>query len=57
MSRSRLYATALEEYIARHQAKRVSERLDAVYGPPQEETGLDPALVRAQLRALGRSEW
>lgn len=57
MSRSRLYATALEDYIARHQAKRVSERLDAVYGTPQQETGLDPALARAQLRALGRSEW
>ena len=55
VSRSRLYATALEDYIARHQARRVSERLDAVYGP--QEPGLDPSLQRAQAKVLRRSEW
>lgn len=57
MSRSRLCATALEDYIARYRSKRVTERLDAVYGPPQEEASLDPALTPAQVRALGPSDW
>jgi len=55
VSRSRLYATALEDYIARHQARRVSERLDAVYSA--EPSDLDPAIAAAQKRAVKRSEW
>ncbi len=55
ISRSRLYATALEDYIARHQARRVSERLDAVYATESSE--LDPALGTAQKRTLKNSEW
>ena len=55
MTRSRLYATAIEEFIARHQARRVSEKLDAVYGA--ESSRLDPALRKAQTRAAKNSEW
>lgn len=55
MSRSRLYATALEDYIARHQARRVSERLDAVYSA--EQSSLDPSFNDAQAKVLKRSEW
>jgi metal-responsive CopG/Arc/MetJ family transcriptional regulator len=50
VSRSRLYAAALEEYIARHQARRVSERLDAVYS--SEPSIIDPAVARAQAQSL-----
>lgn len=50
VSRSRLYAAALEEYIARHQARRVSERLDAVYS--SEPSVIDPAVARAQSKSL-----
>jgi metal-responsive CopG/Arc/MetJ family transcriptional regulator len=55
ISRSRLYATALEDYIMRHQARRVSERLDTVYAT--ESSTLDPALSAAQKRTLKDSEW
>ena len=55
VSRSRLYANALEEYINRHQARRVSERLDAVYGT--ESSSLDPLIAAAQAKVLKRSEW
>lgn len=55
VSRSRLYATALEDYLARHQASRVSERLDAVYSA--EPSGLDPVIAAAQRRALQSGDW
>ena len=55
VSRSRLYANALEEYINRHQARRVSERLDAVY--EAESSSVDPSIAAAQARVLKRSEW
>ena len=55
VSRSGLYAAALEDYIGRHQARRVSERLDAVYAA--EPSMLDPSIAAAQLKTLKRSEW
>jgi metal-responsive CopG/Arc/MetJ family transcriptional regulator len=55
VSRSRLYATALAEYLAKHQAAKVTERLDAVYST---ETGkLDAEVRRAQHRVLRRVAW
>jgi len=55
VSRSRLYASALAEYIAKHQTRKVTARLDAVYAT--EESGLDPSLRRAQARSLPRDSW
>jgi metal-responsive CopG/Arc/MetJ family transcriptional regulator len=55
LSRSRLYATALAEYLAKHQGARVTERLDAVYHA--EAPKLDAELRRAQQRVLRRVEW
>lgn len=55
VSRSQLYAQALEEYLARRQDSRVTERLDAVYAAGQEP--VDPALAAAQLGAVGREAW
>jgi metal-responsive CopG/Arc/MetJ family transcriptional regulator len=55
MSRSRLYTTAVAEYLAKHQAAKVTERLNATYSAQPSQ--LDPALRRAQRRALARSEW
>jgi predicted transcriptional regulator len=55
VSRSQLYAQALEEYLARRQDSRVTERLDAVYAAGQES--VDPALAAAQLGAVGREAW
>lgn len=55
ISRSQLYSTALAEYVAKFQASRVTERLDAVYG--KEDSRLDPRLARAQRRVLKKSKW
>lgn len=55
ISRSQLYATALAEYVAKFQATKVTERLDAVYS--KDPSRLEPKLARAQRRALQRSEW
>jgi predicted transcriptional regulator len=55
MSRSRLYATALAEYVAKHEAARVTERLDAASGA--QPGGLEAGVHRAQGRAARRLEW
>ena len=55
ISRSRLYATALADYVAKHQDRKVTERLNAVYAT--EDSRLDPATRRLQARSLPRDEW
>ena len=55
MSRSRLVAIALAEYIARHKAGRVTERLDAVYSA--EESRPDATVRAAGARTLRRADW
>jgi predicted transcriptional regulator len=55
VSRSHLYATAVAEYVARHRASRVTERLDAVYRA--EPSGVEGEVRRAQRRAVRRAPW
>jgi metal-responsive CopG/Arc/MetJ family transcriptional regulator len=55
VSRSRLVALALAEFIAKHRSSRVTERLDAVYAV--EDSGVEKPLRRAQRRSIGRTEW
>jgi predicted transcriptional regulator len=55
MSRSRLIAVALAEYVARHRAGRVTERLDAVYSV--EESRQEPSVRSAGARTLRRADW
>jgi metal-responsive CopG/Arc/MetJ family transcriptional regulator len=55
MSRSALVAAALAEFVAKHRASKISERLDAVYST--EESRLDAPTRRAQTRALRREDW
>lgn len=55
LSRSRLIATAVAEFVARHRTGRVTERLDAVYST--EDSALDPGVQKAQRRSVKRSEW
>jgi len=55
VSRSRLYATALAEFLAKHRGRKTTERLNAVYG--REDSRLDPRLRRIQARSLGDSGW
>lgn len=55
VTRSRLYATALADYVAKHRGRKTTERLNAVYAAEQER--LDPAVRQAQRRSLGRNSW
>ena len=55
LARSRLYATAVADFVAKHQAKKVTERLNAVYAA--EESRVDRPTRRLQARSLNRHSW
>jgi metal-responsive CopG/Arc/MetJ family transcriptional regulator len=55
VSRSSLYATAVAEFLAKHQARKVTDRLNTLYS--EESSSLDPRLARAQHRTAAPSEW
>jgi metal-responsive CopG/Arc/MetJ family transcriptional regulator len=55
VSRSRLYATALAEFLAKHQGSKTTERLNRVYGT--EESRLEKPLRRVQARSIRRASW
>lgn len=54
VSRSQLYAQAIEEFLGKRQDALITERLNALYdsGNP-----IDPALAKAQLEAIGHEAW
>ena len=54
LSRSRLYATALEDFVAKHHAKKVTERLNAVYA--SQESRVDRATRRLQARSIDKND-
>lgn len=55
VSRSHLFATALAEYLAKHQGRKVTERLDAVYAA--QPSTVDPDLRRIQAQAIPKDVW
>lgn len=55
VSRSQLYARALEEFLDKRQDARVTECLNAVYAVTQEP--IDPALDAAQRAAISHETW
>ena len=55
LSRSALYARALERYIARQREDEITAQLNAVYATESSE--LDPAILRAQLETLEFKQW
>lgn len=55
MSRSQLYARAVEEYLAKHRDQDVTARLNDVFS--DQDSGLEPELRRAQSRTLRSAEW
>lgn len=55
VSRSELYATAVAEFLAKHDETEVTARLDVLYA--HEPSGLDPELARAQRRSIGPAHW
>ena len=55
VSRSQLYAQAIEEYLGKRQDSLITERLNALYAEGQD--AIDPALAAAQLGAIGHEAW
>jgi len=55
VSRSHLVATALAEFVAKHQSRKVTARLDALYAT--EPSALESDLQHAQARALSTDAW
>jgi metal-responsive CopG/Arc/MetJ family transcriptional regulator len=55
VSRSRLYATALAEFLAKHQGRKTTDRLNRVYA--EEDSRLERPLRRLQARSLGGETW
>ncbi|MFC5581047.1 CopG family transcriptional regulator [Rhodanobacter terrae] len=55
VSRSQLYAEAIEEYLGKRQDSMVTEQLNAVYTTVQEP--VDSALTVAQLGVIGHEAW
>jgi metal-responsive CopG/Arc/MetJ family transcriptional regulator len=58
VSRSRLYALALEEYLRRHESRLMLRELNAVYeaGPDENERALTEGMARQQRRIV-EGEW
>lgn len=53
--RSQVFAEALEEYLAKHDAAAVTAKLNAVY--EREASAVDGALSAAQYAALSHEAW
>ncbi|MBI2059131.1 MAG: hypothetical protein HYT87_05105 [Nitrospirae bacterium] len=55
LSRSRLIATALADFIAKHRGSRITHQLDKIYS--HVDSRLDASLRDLQARSLRRDEW
>lgn len=56
ISRSELYASAIQAYVDAHRAESITEALNRVYS--QEDSSLDPVVAALQATALSRDdEW
>ena len=55
VSRSRLYATALAEFLSKHRSRKVTAQLNAVYAT--EDSRVAPEVRRLQRRSLERNAW
>ena len=55
ISRSELYGTALNEYLARRRTDAVTARLNEIYS--KEDSSMDPVLYEMQFHSLDKEEW
>lgn len=55
VSRSELYVSAIQEYLAQHSDERVTEELNKIYSKTDNQ--LDPVLGKMQSNSLNRTEW
>jgi hypothetical protein len=53
--RSRLYATAIADFVAKHRGRKVTEVLDRLYGA--QDSHLDSRVQRVQRRSIERNTW
>jgi len=57
LSRSELYATAVKEFMARHRASGVRERMDAAYELHAESARLESVLAVVQSDSVAQEDW
>lgn len=57
VSRSELYVNAIRDYLERHSGERITEQLNEVYSDSRADGDLDPALMNAQTKTVGRDDW
>jgi metal-responsive CopG/Arc/MetJ family transcriptional regulator len=57
LSRSELYANAVAEFMARHRAAGVRERMDAVYEIHAESARLESVLAIVQSESVAMEDW
>jgi len=55
LSRSQLYAVAVESFLKDHEQQAVTAALDRIYG--EEPSALDPVLAQLQTAHLPKDEW
>ena len=55
LSRSQLYAVALQEYLPAHKRDRITQQLDAVYAA--QDSSLEPFFVQLQAQTLSFESW
>jgi predicted DNA-binding protein len=55
ISRSQLYAVAIESYLRDHERQSVTAALDRIYS--EEPSSLDPVLAQLQSAILPKDEW
>ena len=55
LSRSRLYARAVEDYVKRHSGDEITAQLDKVYS--RVPSKVDPAIQRGAFEVLRRERW
>jgi metal-responsive CopG/Arc/MetJ family transcriptional regulator len=55
ISRSELYAKALDALVEKHSDEVITSRLNDIYGSEGEDSSLDPALAALQERTLKRN--
>jgi metal-responsive CopG/Arc/MetJ family transcriptional regulator len=55
MTRSALFAVAVDEYVQNHRSDDVTGKLNEVYA--KEDSALDPVLEQLQALSLPKEEW
>jgi metal-responsive CopG/Arc/MetJ family transcriptional regulator len=55
LSRSQLYAIALQEYLQSHQPDQITQQLDAIYA--DEDSSIDPLFVSLQAHTISEDNF